>query len=213
MDSSHSSSINGDTESSTSGLGLSTEIATSNDDIVAALKLVSESVSQQRTIAARTIALHPLSVGIFTTTISALMHFMFKPGMYGRFALTATGLVILTCAFVRQVTMNYASAAEDFSMMWLVDDQILVSKFGGAVIGALVFGWEKGEGRGNRRKKWGKGVVRAWTVKQKYRGKGVGTELLEDAVRETAKRGGDEIVFAEDHASAYTSRVALVRHS
>jgi ribosomal protein S18 acetylase RimI-like enzyme len=131
------------------------------------------------------------------------MHFTFKPGNYSKAALTASGLILLTCAFVRQATLGYLFAAEDFSKMWLVDDQILVSKLQGVVIGALVYGWEKGEGRGNRRKKWGKGVVRAWTVKKDYRCNGVGTELLKDAVRETARRGGEEIVFAEDHASEY----------
>lgn len=210
VESSNGSSINGDSESSNGGLSLTTEIATTNDDIVAALKLVAESVTQQRGMAARAIVLHPLSVSMFTVAISALMHFMLKPGLYSKLVLTATGLVILSCAFVRQVTMGYAVAAEDFSKMWLVDDQILVSKLGGVVIGALVYGWEKGEGRGNRRKKWGKGIIRAWTVKQKYRCKGIGTELLEDAVRETAKRGGEEVVFAKDHASQYTPLLCIV---
>ena len=96
--------------------------------------------------------------------------------------MTTTGFVILTIAFVRQMTIGYLFAAEDLGKMWLVDDQILVSKFGGVIIGALVLGWERGEGRGNRRKKWGKGIIRAWTVKERFRGKGVGTELLQDAM-------------------------------
>jgi GNAT superfamily N-acetyltransferase len=183
---------------------LITKVATSDDDIVAALKLVADSVAEQRNVAARVLVLHPFSVAVFTLLLSATMHFMFKPGMYGKLLMTITGLVILAVAFVRQVTLGYIFAAEDLGKIWLVDDQILVSKFAGVVIGALVLGWEKGEGRGNRRKKWGKGIVRAWAVKPKYRGKGVGTELLADAVKETAKRGGEDVIFAEDHAREYS---------
>jgi GNAT superfamily N-acetyltransferase len=184
---------------------LTTEIATGDDDIVAALKLVADSVAQQRNVAARVLIFHPLNVAIFTVLFSMLMQYLYKPGNFGKMLTTATGLIMMALVLVRQSTSGYIFAAEEINKSWLGEDQILISRFGETVIGALVLGWEKGEGRGNRRKSRGKGVVRAWTVKLRYRGKGVGTELLEEAVKETQKRGGEEIVFADDHASKLSS--------
>jgi len=46
-------------------------------------------------------------------------------------------------------------------------------------------------------------VIRAWTVRQKYRRKEVGSALLEDAVKLGRARGwtADGVEFAEDHAN------------
>ena len=81
----------------------------------------------------------------------------------------------------------------------------MVVRWGEEVIGALVLGWadevgggRRGKGRG---KKCGRGVVRAWTVRLKYRGKGVGEGLLEEAVRVCMERGAEGVEFADDHAS------------
>lgn len=182
---------------------LTTELATEEADIIAALKLVADSVAQQRNVAARVLLFHPLNVVVFTVLFSIIMQYLYKPGNFGKMLTTATGVVMMALVSVRQLTSGYIFAAEEINKGWLSDDQILISKFGEDVIGALVFGWEKGEGRGNRRKSRGKGVVRAWTVKLRYRGKGVGTELLEQAVQETRKRGGDDLVFSDDHASKF----------
>lgn len=113
---------------------------------------------------------------------------------------TAAGITMGFLVTVRWLTQGYLNAAEEINWDWLADDQILITKFGDDIIGALVLRWEKGEGRGNRKKK-GRGVIRAWTIALRYRGKGVGAGLLEDAVKAVEKRGGDEIVFADDHAS------------
>ncbi|KIW01840.1 uncharacterized protein PV09_06690 [Verruconis gallopava] len=181
---------------------LTTETATSEEDVVAALKLVADSLAQQRNVAARVLIFHPLNIVVFTTLLSVVMQYLYQPGNITKMLTTASGIIMAALVLVRQMTSGYIFAAEAIGKSWLDDDQILITKFGDSVIAALVLGWEKGEGRGNRRKKWGRGVVRAWTVKLRYRGKGVGTELLEEAVRETQRRGGEEIVFADDHANS-----------
>lgn len=46
-------------------------------------------------------------------------------------------------------------------------------------------------------------VIRAWSVRQKYRRKEVGSALLEDAIKLGNEKGwtSDGIEFAEDHAN------------
>ena len=107
---------------------------------------------------------------------------------------------MVALATVRYVTRDYIFHAEELKWEWLGDDSVLVTKYGNDVIGTVVLGWEKGE-KGTRRKKSGKGIIRGWTVRLKYRHKGVGRALLEEAVKLVNERGGDGIEFAEDHAS------------
>jgi GNAT superfamily N-acetyltransferase len=96
---------------------------------------------------------------------------------------------------------------------WLGDDRMVVVKWGEEVIGALVLGWADGEAAKKKqgRRKRGKAIVRAWTVRLKYRGKGVGEGLLEEAVKVAGERGADGVVFERDHASEFycLSRDAL----
>ncbi|KXJ92365.1 hypothetical protein Micbo1qcDRAFT_61581 [Microdochium bolleyi] len=52
----------------------------------------------------------------------------------------------------------------------------------------------------------GKGVIRAWTIKEKYRSQGVGADLLHEAVRLTRERCGKDaaVGFARRHANSTT---------
>ncbi|CAJ2513506.1 Uu.00g016250.m01.CDS01 [Anthostomella pinea] len=97
------------------------------------------------------------------------------------------------------------------------EDTIIGVHFGSALIGALVLRLEPspsvagGGGGGSNRKRarssvlrGGRGVIRAWTVKLKYRGKGVGADLLHEAVRATRERCGRDagVGFAKEHANS-----------
>ncbi|KAL8713075.1 MAG: hypothetical protein Q9220_002935 [cf. Caloplaca sp. 1 TL-2023] len=87
-----------------------------------------------------------------------------------------------------------------------VDNIVIVTKWGEEeIIGALVM-------RVLRREK--RCVIRAWTVKLKYRGKGVGRGLLEEAVRVAREKGvvvEGKVGFEEGHASEcfFVRRVAV----
>ena len=97
------------------------------------------------------------------------------------------------------------------------ENVVVVSRWGEEVIGGLVVrfvgdgngaggGGGGGVGGRGKRGKGGKGgggtaYIRAWTVKLRFRGKGVGTGLLEEAVRVCRERGVDAVEFAADHAS------------
>ena len=114
---------------------------------------------------------------------------------------------------VRGMTRGYVDAAEELNWNWAKneegeEDVIIGSKYGENVIGAAVLRLERSGTPGKKTKKaskhGGKGLVRAWTTKMRYRGTGVGTELLEECVRTTREKLGKEaeIGFAVEHANA-----------
>lgn len=107
---------------------------------------------------------------------------------------------------VRAITSGYLTLAEGINWAYLdngEDDDLLIGCiFGDEIIGTAVLRLER---NGNKKRKMGgKGLVRAWTTKLKYRGKGVGTGLLEEVVRVTRERVGNsaEIGFAVEHANS-----------
>lgn len=108
-------------------------------------------------------------------------------------------------------------------------DLILGVHFGKQLIGALVLrlepssvlgggsagnssnnGVSGGGGGSNRRRsrtsllRGGRGLIRAWTVRLRYRGQGVARDLLYEAVRLTRERCGRdaEVGFAAEHANS-----------
>jgi hypothetical protein len=181
---------------------LTSYTAASEEDKVDALKLIADSVAQQRQVAARILTFHPLCLAIFTVVLAVISQYIYTtPRDLPRVATTWAGLVMAYLVGVRMFTKEYLNYAEDVNWAWLDGDRIIVTKFGDAIIGALVLGWVSGDGRGSRRKRVGRGLIRAWTVKMRYRGKGVGTGLLEEAVGLVNEKGGDGIDFAEEHAS------------
>lgn len=111
------------------------------------------------------------------------------------------------------------------------EDVVLGARFGDELIAALVLRLEphgrpgsssssssspsgggeggSGGGRGRRKNrtsslKGGRGVIRAWTTKLRYRCKGVGGDMLREAVRVTRERCGRdaEVGFAKEHANS-----------
>ncbi len=118
---------------------------------------------------------------------------------------------------VRMLTGPYLNEAEAITWSWLSnpetgdEDSLIGSRFGDDIIGALVLRLERPGGVGTKRKGGkvvktgkGKGIIRAWTTGLRYRHKGIGTSLLEEAVRVTRERCGKEaeVGFAADHANS-----------
>lgn len=111
---------------------------------------------------------------------------------------------------IRGITGGYLELAEAINWKFAENedgepDVMIGSRFGEEIIGAVVLRLERNGKKGKRNgKSGGKGIVRAWTVRIRYRGKGVGTELLEEAVRVTRRELGAsaEIGFAAEHANS-----------
>ena len=115
---------------------------------------------------------------------------------------------------VRAMASGYLNLAEEMNWTFAQnaegeEDTVIGSRFGKEIIGTCILRLERNGSFGGRKKSksgktGGKGIVRAWTVRIKYRGKGVGTELLEEAVRTTREKLGNsaEIGFAAEHANS-----------
>ncbi|KAL2075955.1 hypothetical protein VTL71DRAFT_898 [Oculimacula yallundae] len=201
---------------------LTTTLLTSKTDQIAALKLVADSIAQQRQFAARAIIFHPLTLSAYILLLGLISQFLYKTrGDLGILFTTGAGVTMACLVAVRGATGGYLALAEGLNWDFVrneegEEDCIVGSRYGEELIGALVLRLERGSGvggngggaNGKRRVKGGKsggnGVVRAWTVRNRYRGKGVGTELLEEAVRITREKLGRDagVGFAAEHANS-----------
>jgi GNAT superfamily N-acetyltransferase len=187
---------------------LATYTAESEDDRIEGLRLVADSVAQQRQVSSKMLIFHPITLAVFGLISAIATQWMLKS--YNDWLMVGTtvgGIAMTFLIFIRWMTGEYIGIAEDIDMNWLGDDRLIVVKWGEDIIGALVLGWADNDAakkRGRRRR--GKAIIRAWTVKLKYRGKGVGEGLLEEAVKVAGERGADGIVFDADHASKSRSQ-------
>lgn len=184
---------------------LSIYIATDPDEVLSAHRLIADSVAQQRQLAARAIIFHPVWLGamlaVFAVVYKWLYHDSSDLPLIGT---TGAGCVMAGLTLVRLWTGGYIEHAEHVgTRAWLEGaeesggdkQEILVTKFGEKIIGALVV---KGVQEGRKVH----GVIRAWTVTQRYRGKGVGSGLLEEAMLVCQKRRWKGPEFDEEHANA-----------
>jgi len=147
--------------------------------------------------------------------MAIMTQYLYKTkGDIGIVITTGAGVTMACLVAIRSATAGYVHHAEELNWDWAQnedgeDDIIIGSRFGDEIIGAAVLRLERNSNGSAKKKKasgktGGKGVVRAWTVRVRYRGKGVGTELLEEAVTITRDKLGNsaEIGFAAEHANS-----------
>ena len=222
---------------------LTTQPATDSATQIDALHLISDSVAQQRQLAANAVIFHPLTLALYIA-ILAFIHQLFYKGRAGDLAIvltTGAGVTMAGLLGVRWLVGGYLALAEEVgTWRWLGRDDagggggkagkggaaeggdiVLVTTFGEEVIGAVVLRplrdgdattGNKGAGRRRQRSNSGgnangghgrtKGLIRAWTVRQKYRHKGVGGALLAEVVTLCRDKGWSGPVFADDHANS-----------
>lgn len=199
---------------------LSLDILTTPADKASALALITDSIAQQRQQAASSLTTHPLPLTLLLASLFLTYRYITPPSDLGTTLLLFCSLITTYLLTIRYLTSPYLTLASSFSPSWLLDphsqteDLIIATRFGTEIIGALVlhvepnivFGTGKrGSGKkGSISMKGGKGVVRAWTTKLRYRGKGVGEDMLREAVRVTRERCGRdaEVGFAREHANS-----------
>ncbi|KAB8237184.1 uncharacterized protein BDW43DRAFT_307461 [Aspergillus alliaceus] len=170
---------------------LTTTLATATPETINALHLISDSIAQQRQTAARSIIHHPKTRLLLTIFLFLILTTLYKDPSSWPLLLTATTASFLTFLLsIRYITHGYLDEAERVgTLAWLGSDEhppstsvtngdsdsVLVSKYGGNVIGTIVlravgFGQLGGHISLERCRELGitarapVGVIRAWTV-------------------------------------------------
>ena len=173
------------------------------------LRLISDSIAQQRQTAASTVIFSPLSIAILVALLGVTYSFLYKsrtdaPLLFTTFA----GEVMAALVAVRFIVSPYVTKAEEASREFLFEDEkgrdgdmVFLATFGEEVIGSLVYRIDAvpgSPGASRRRRERKVGVIRAWTVRRRERGRGVGRGLLEEVVRICMREKGCENVEFED---------------
>jgi len=209
---------------------LATSVASTEDDKVEVLHLIADSVAQQRQYASSAILYHPVTLALEILILGFLHNRLYK-GNSSDWAIIMTtfaGTVMATLAAVRLVTKGFIDEAESVgTWKWLEkdrdtndvvgDDELILSRYGDQAIGSLILRGQRdvstnspSSGSGQRKRRQnsnGKnapvtGLIRGWTVKNRYRQKGVGTELLEEAIKICQQKGWQGPDIAPDHANS-----------
>lgn len=202
---------------------LTTYTPDTNTEKLSALRLIADSVAQQRQQAVKAILANSYVMATLGLILALEAYWL------NAFVLltTGTGTIMSVLVGIRWLTGGYISAAEQINWDWLTDTTspvssstsnhshtysnghkrgrsatieeptLLVTKWGEEIIGALVI-------RVSKREK--KGFVRAWTVARRYRGKGVGKALLEEGVKLVMGKSGVKGVEFDDEGACKSSQ-------
>lgn len=196
---------------------LSLEVLEDRRDKVESLHLIADSIAQMRQRASMTMVFHPICLAGLSAALAAVYQFGYVSRSDIGVAISVScGVVMSYLLGIRYFASGYITLAEQLKWSWLQaedggDDMVLGARFDDEIIGTLVLRLEMNPTlfMGKKRKgsfslKGGKGVIRAWTTLLKYRGGGVGKDLLFEAIRITKERCGkdSEIGFAKEHANS-----------
>jgi hypothetical protein len=183
---------------------LVTYAATDTTERVAALKLIADSIAQQRQIASRAVIYSPITLAAYIATMATTSQVLYRSRKDLTVVMTTClGLSMAFLMAAQWATVGYLRAAESISWGWLRDesgkeDLVVVTRWGKEIIGSLVVRLVGGGKKAPR-----KAIVRGWSVRLRFRGKGVGGALLEEGIKIAKEKlgGPAEVVFADDHAS------------
>lgn len=210
---------------------LTTNTASTTAEKTAALKLIADSVAQQRQTAAKSILFHQYALAALVLVL-ALQAYWLSPIPL---MTSAGGTIMIELVAVRYITRGYIFAAETINWNWLLESPPSASHSrsnsnssnNGHRRGSSSNGHKRGRSNTTEEPvivvtKWGeeiigalvirvskrerKAYVRAWTVLRRYRGKGVGRSLLEEGVKRVmGKAAVKGVEFEEEHASMFGS--------
>jgi hypothetical protein len=167
---------------------LKVTLATRDAERLAALKLIASSIAQQRQFLNRCVIWHPLTLGGTLLLFALITRLNYRRGSddLGTLVILLAGVSIALLSALRRFGVDYLEEAERVGspdgLERLRRMHVVVAVWKGEVVGAVAVR-ERAE-------------VWAWTVVLRYRGKGLGRDLLEAAVEMC---GAER--FAGDHAS------------
>ncbi|KAI1435661.1 hypothetical protein GGR50DRAFT_693895 [Xylaria sp. CBS 124048] len=208
---------------------LSTDILDTRTDKENALRLIADSVVQQRQTSACHLLSHPFLLLPFIAVLAGACRYTWtcRRDVSALLVISCSCLIATYLLGIRHLTGGYLEAAEELRWSWLSpgssshaspseQDLVLGARVGRQLVGTLVLRLEPSpssvlaSGSGHKRRsrtsllRGGRGVIRAWTVAPRYRGRGVARDLLHAAVRLVRERCGRdaEVGFAAEHANS-----------
>ncbi|KAM7201635.1 acetyltransferase [Rhypophila sp. PSN 637] len=205
---------------------LSLEVLTTQPEKVDALRLIADSIAQQRQLASFSLVFHPLLLSLLIASLACVYQYAWAARQDLGITLTlGSGTIMTYLLAIRYVVSPYIAHAESLKYDFLTnpdtneDDVVIATRWNKELIGATVLRLEPSSSSSHhhpsspspskRRSKaqnlkGGKGVIRAWTTKLRYRGRGVGGDMLAEAVRITKEKCGrdGQVGFAKEHANA-----------
>ncbi|KAF7540774.1 hypothetical protein G7Z17_g12123 [Cylindrodendrum hubeiense] len=193
---------------------LAFEVLTAPRDRVDALKLVMDSVAQQRQVASRDVVFNPLCVSALVGVLAAAHVAMGAMGQdLSAMIITHSGIVLIYLMTIRYAASSYIRVAEETDWQSWLDGQdgietlILGARYGTELIATVFLTVPKRNTR-SKAKDSGKATIRAWTTMLRYRRRGLGGDMLREAVKVAKQSQGPKctVEFAADHAN---SSVAL----
>lgn len=178
-----------------------------------AMRLVADSIAQQRQTASFSVIVHPACfVGLVAACTAIYRQNAHRD--FGTALVMVCGLVIAYLAGVRLLTANYIRLAESLKWKeWIAspegkEDYVLAARYGDELIATTVLRLVAPAGSTKKTRsssvKGGSGVIRAWTTKYRYRNKGIGGDMLRLAILTTRSKCGDDaqVTFDPDHANS-----------
>ncbi|KAI1041442.1 hypothetical protein LB505_005677 [Fusarium chuoi] len=179
---------------------LSIEILTDPKEKKYALKLIADSVAQQRQTASRAMIFHPIPLSVFIA-ILAIAHYGAGIGKdISTMLIIYPGIILTYLVAIRYFTSAYIRIAEETNWLdWMkkdgVEDTIIGARFGKDIIAAAVLRLEKSNNTA---------FIRAWTTRARYRRRGLGGDVLRESVGIAKQKLGKNctVEFAHDHANS-----------
>jgi ribosomal protein S18 acetylase RimI-like enzyme len=198
---------------------LTTTPAVSEDDKIEALHLIADSVAQQRQLASTAMIFHPFTLSALILFFGLAYQYLYhgQRSDYAIIGTTSVGILMSVLITVRWAAGGYIFEAERVgTWKWLDEgrdsadstntfvgshDEILITKYGSEIIGALVLRGIRDSASPKRKNAPVTGYIRAWTVLRRYRRKGIGQGLLEEAIGYCNEKGWNGPEFDEEHAN------------
>ncbi|KAJ4153719.1 hypothetical protein LMH87_010193 [Akanthomyces muscarius] len=186
-----------------------------------ALRLVADTIAQQRQVASTTIIFHPGVLGPFVAILSGLVYRSGRDWIGA--VILVSGVIVAYLASVQYYTYFYLQRAENFNWRDFItpsadkpdqQDTVLFARYGDNIIATVVLRIEEAEKShktaSQRRGKGSAAHIRAWATRLRYRGTGIGGDMLREAVALARSSLGPAATIEFSYPHAHT--VDTTRH-
>ncbi|KAL6719373.1 hypothetical protein ACLMJK_003612 [Lecanora helva] len=190
-----------------------------------AVRLIADSVAQQRQVAAKALALHPYCVTAAVLVTGIVARYCSLPLLLA----LSTNLIVVSMAVLHWITRDYPRRAAEIDSKWLESPLSKALNGEEKIYNSSGSGHNRNSSNVRRHsrtedpivlvsrsgdeiigtlvlrvvKRERKAYIRAWTVESSHRGRGVGTALLQEGVRVAWGKGARSMEFDAGHANSY----------